>query len=516
MRRFPALALALALCLTLSACWEADVPSTQDFWEYEEPPAAPVQQREKAASFTLPYLSNQTLDPIACSDGVQQTVGSLLYEGLFALDEHFAPQNVLCTSYSVSSNGLAYTFHLREGVTFSNGAAFTANDVLAAYRRAQASERYAARFANIASMRVNRGAFVLTLTRPDSALPALLDIPIVKSGTEGRTVPVGSGRYVWRTDEDTPYLAPNEYRWQDAPAPIDRIGLSVCKDADSVAYAFYAREVQLIACDLTGTSTANVSGGGDYTDAPTAVMQYLGFNAKSKLFSDNALRAAMSLGIDRGGCVSAYLLGHGSAAQFPVSPASPLYPAQLERTYSPDDFAAAMEAAGYNKGAERPATLIVSAENAFRVQAARKIAEDLSRYDVKITVSVLSWSRFREALAEGNYDLYYAECRLTPDWDLRPLLDTDGPLNFSGYSDSKRLPQLLGNAAAASPEERSAAVEALCAYVQQMAPFAPICFKNQSVLLPSGAVDDIFPTASDPFCGLENWVLHWAPEATDK
>ena len=514
-KRLLALLLALSL-LPLVGCADLEGPEADPFSDlipYYEPED---DELPGLRGFALPYFRQTTLDPITCPDGPHQVIGALLYDGLFSLDGDFTPRPVLCGDYSYDASSLTCTAVIREDAVFSDGSSVTASDVVNTLQRARASERYGQRLSDVESISGSGHTVTIVLKRPNASFQSRLDIPIVKSGTEGRTVPVGSGRYVWRTDEDTPYLAPNEYRWQDAPAPIDRIGLSVCKDADSVAYAFYAREVQLIACDLTGTSTANVSGGGDYTDAPTAVMQYLGFNAKSKLFSDNALRAAMSLGIDRGGCVSAYLLGHGSAAQFPVSPASPLYPAQLERSYSPDDFAAAMEAAGYNKGAERPATLIVSAENAFRVQAARKIAEDLSRYDVKITVSVLSWSRFREALAEGNYDLYYAECRLTPDWDLRPLLDTDGPLNFSGYSDSKRLPQLLSNAAAASPEERSAAVEALCAYVQQMAPFAPICFKNQSVLLPSGAVDDIFPTASDPFCGLENWVLHWAPEATDK
>ena len=43
-------------------------------------------------NFTLPYEPDQTLDPVTCPDGVQQTVGSLLYEGLFRLDETLTPQ----------------------------------------------------------------------------------------------------------------------------------------------------------------------------------------------------------------------------------------------------------------------------------------------------------------------------------------------------------------------------------------------------------------------------------------
>ena len=43
-------------------------------------------------SFALPVLQGQTLDPITCPDGVQQTIGALLYEGLYALDTGFTPQ----------------------------------------------------------------------------------------------------------------------------------------------------------------------------------------------------------------------------------------------------------------------------------------------------------------------------------------------------------------------------------------------------------------------------------------
>lgn len=509
------LPLVLALCLlALTGCADdLDGPEADPFSDllpYYTPADNGDDDTPALRSFALPYFKQVTLDPVTCPDGPHQVIGSLLYEGLFTLDEQFRPQPVLCESCTCDADSLTFTIVLREDAVFSDGTELTASDVVSTLQRARASARYGQRLADVESVSGQGRTVTVALKHPNRSFAARLDIPIVKAGTESRTVPTGTGRYAWQQEEGAAYLAPNEYWWKDGKAPIDRIGLTACKDADSVAYAFFAREIQLIACDLTGTSTANVSGGGDYTDAPSAVMQYVGFNTGSELFADAALRAAMSQGIDRSGCVSAYLLGHGDAAQFPVSPASSLYPADLEKRYSPDDFAAAMDKAGYNKGVERKATLLVSSENSFRVQTARKIAEDLSRYDVKITVSALPWSRFQKALAEGKYDLYYGECKLTADWDLTPLLGEEGSLNFSGYADEKELPPLL--TAAASGENHQAALRALCVYLQQKAPFAPVCFKNVSVLLPSGAVDQITPTATDPFCGLDRWVMHWAED----
>ena len=214
MRRLLTGFLAAALCLTLTACWDPEpVSEEQDFWAVT--PSEPAQEDTliRPTAFTLPYINSQTLDPISCSDGVQQAVGSLLYESLFVLDEHFTPRPHLCASYSVSSNGLTYAFSLRDGVTFSDGTSLGAADVFATLRRAQVSERYAARFENVASLRVNRGEVVVTLKQADSALPALLDIPIVKSGSEKDAVPLGTGPYFFMTDSDGPCLMRNDGWW---------------------------------------------------------------------------------------------------------------------------------------------------------------------------------------------------------------------------------------------------------------------------------------------------------------
>ena len=145
-RRLTALALALVLALSLTGCWEAE-PEPDDFWGDELPPEEQeTSQREPAqiSDFTLPYLSGQTFDPVTCIDGVQQTVGALLYEPLFTLDASFTPQPVLCERSSCDAQALTWTFALRSAV-FSDGTALTANDVLAAYRRAAVGREHVVR-----------------------------------------------------------------------------------------------------------------------------------------------------------------------------------------------------------------------------------------------------------------------------------------------------------------------------------------------------------------------------------
>ena len=194
-------------------------------------------------SFALPVLQGQTLDPITSPDGVQQTIGALLYEGLYALDTGFTPQPMLAESCTVS--GTTCTITLRGGVTFSDGSTVTASDVVRSLQRAQSSERYGARLAGVSRIAAGSGGtVVLTLAYENQNIAALLDIPIVKAGTETATAPIGTGPYVYTAGESgSVSLTRNSSWWKGESLPLQTIPLETYKDSDTIAYAFYAREI---------------------------------------------------------------------------------------------------------------------------------------------------------------------------------------------------------------------------------------------------------------------------------
>lgn len=511
MKRLLALLLAALLLPTLTACgnWEEPQDNFLDIMSQYYNKEQNAQKDPALTSFSLPCLTGETADPYRCTDGAQKTLGALLYEGLFALDPAFAPQPSLAKGFTCSSDGRTYTITLRRGVYFSDGTELTARDVVYSLKQAKASERYGARLADMSSVNGSEYTVTIHLSRSNTAFLARLDIPIVKNGTAGRTWPVGTGPYSYLDDESGPHLARNDRWWQQKTLPLQRIELVSCKDSDTISYAFYAREVQLLMCDLTSTAASHVYGSGTYTDAADTIMHFIGVNTADSHLSDPQLRAALSLGIDRQGCIDAFLLGHGLAAQSPLSPASALYPEALDVAYSPDNFDAAMAAAEYAQDREIRLTMIVNQENSFKVDAAERIAADLSRHDLQITVKALPWSQYLQALQNGNYDLYYGEIRLTADWDLRSLIGTGGSVNYGGYSDAET-DRLLDEYLRADESTRSSAMLALCQHLQQQAPILPICFKSVSVLLPSGAVESITPTAANPFYDLPEWKINLA------
>ena len=155
----------LALCLTvLTGCDWSD--NTDDIFgtltDYYNVENKDKDKDVKLTSFALPYLKGETADPITCPDGAQLTLGTLLYEGLFALDGQFEAQPALAESYTYDASRYTYTITLR-AASFSDGTSVTARDVVNALRRAQTSARYSGRLAEVSDIWVSGGAVRISL-----------------------------------------------------------------------------------------------------------------------------------------------------------------------------------------------------------------------------------------------------------------------------------------------------------------------------------------------------------------
>ena len=139
--------------LFLTGCWQEELPEDTGLLSPgEELSQEPEPELLLPDSFSLSYAPDQSLDPIDCPDGPQQTVASLICEGLFRLTPGLEPENLLCESYTYDSERYAYTFALRPGVLFSDGSPLTARDVRSARERARQSERYGARLSQVSSI----------------------------------------------------------------------------------------------------------------------------------------------------------------------------------------------------------------------------------------------------------------------------------------------------------------------------------------------------------------------------
>ena len=123
-------ALAGILALSLTACGGSSQPEAQ------KADQVPAETRQAAKNDVTAYIGTgvfeNSLDPIkgGMSHGFPFINNALIR---VAPDSQYVGD--LATDWTVSEDALTYTFTLREGVTFSDGSAFTAEDVVFTYEQ---------------------------------------------------------------------------------------------------------------------------------------------------------------------------------------------------------------------------------------------------------------------------------------------------------------------------------------------------------------------------------------------
>lgn len=501
------LTLTIVGAMILSGCGAPTPENT----ETPELTAAPVPTAEvEGAGFVLPCYPVGGFHPLTGSNRLNLTLAPLIYRGLFALNRDFQAEKDLCEAYTVSEDGLVWIFRLTEA-KFSDGSLLTAAEAAASLNKARESRRYAGRLADISRVTAVEEGVEIRLSRPNGALPALLDVPIVKE-TEDPLRPLGTGLYALEEGDGELWLAA-----QRQGAPVERIPLWTVEAGDDLVYAFDAKEISLVDTDLTGTNALGYSGWLETTDYPTTTLIYIGYNLKKGACREPEVRKALGRAFDREKITGKLLAGHAVAAALPVHPDAPGYDKKLAEELAWDMEAAAqlLSEAGWSAGEEGwlwkgrtglELRLIVNQENTYKAAVAEELAASLEELGCAVTLDKLPWDDFLTALNRGEFDLFLGETSLTASFDLEELLGEKGSLNYGGFAD-KEWETLAGNHRAATGKERETTLVDLCARTAELSPVTPLYFKNGSLLTRWGQVSGARPTQRDVFSRIESWRI---------
>lgn len=311
---------------------------------------APAPQRGGTLVFVLEQEPT-TLVAATTTDNVTK-VSAKVTEGLLTYDLNLDPVPQLATAWSISPDGLRYTFSLRRGVKWHDGVDFTSADVAFSIHLLQQSHpRGRATFAPVADVETpDPHTAILVLSKP---APYLLhafyadESPIVPRHVYGdgnpqsspnASAPIGTGPFRFKHWERGSYI---EYErnpdYWDQPKPyLDRIICRVVNDAAARTVLFETREAQLGGegavqlSDLSRIRTLPHIGYETNGFAFYSGVRRLEFNLDNPYFADLRVRQAIAHAIDRKALLQTVWYGYGDIVYGPISPALPeFYDADL-------------------------------------------------------------------------------------------------------------------------------------------------------------------------------------------
>lgn len=319
------------------------------------PPAAAGPQVGGTLCLALP-AEPRVLDPAKASAAVDSTVLTYLGAGLLDLNPSGEVVGWLAKDYSVSPDGLTVTFHLKDGVTFSNGEPLTAEDFKWTFERildpATASPVAASLLAGVKSIEApDKSTLILRLKSPTYALLTNLCIPgylqplnkkaVEAAGSQYVSKPVGVGPYTLKETKSGEYVLLErnpKYTWGPAhfhagPWYIKEIKFSVIPDQASQIAALESGQISaLYPIPTQQWDKYSADTRFQFFEGLAGGFVYVTLNTENPIFADPAVRKALNYAVDRAAVVKSVFQGHALPAYGAYHPALPGYLNELDKT----------------------------------------------------------------------------------------------------------------------------------------------------------------------------------------
>jgi peptide/nickel transport system substrate-binding protein len=397
----------------------------------------------------------------------------------------------LATSWKPNADASAWTFTLRDGVTFSDGTKLDANAVKANFDRVpQIGVRGSLPKGYLSGYKGTTVdgplQFTVTFGGPNvqflqgtstHSLGILSPATVAKSDDDRCKGVVGSGPYVLDTYTPNTSLVLTKrtgYNWgsslwqHQGDAYLDRIEFSIVPEAGVRAGSLQSGEVDAIG-NIGPQDEAPLQGAGDQllARANPGVPFGITFNASRPLFADPALRAAVSAAVNRPEIVSAVYTSQTKPATSILSSTTPDYASQEALLgFDAAKAAGGLDAAGWvagpdgirAKGGQRLSFVVTYGNNAASNKPALElIQQQLRAAGIEITLSELPIANFPALQTSGDFDALWGNLtRADPDI-LRTQYSTK-LTNFYRLAPSPLDDLLDEQASAADPATRSSLV----------------------------------------------------------
>jgi peptide/nickel transport system substrate-binding protein len=369
------------------------------------------------------------IDPAQSGDTLSDRLNLEVHDGLV----DFEPDTLrlipaVADSWTISSDGLRYTFQLHPGVRFHNGRALTSADVLYSFTRIldpRVNSKRREIFADVegaAEFTAGRSPSVKGLEAPDPltfritlskplpyflqllATPAAAVVPreVYEDPAKGfLTHPVGCGPFKfvrWERSNFMELSAFGDY-YRGRPK-LDRVVIRFIENPASAMEEYKAGGLEWMD-EMPGSETdiARLYPG-DYRKGPYLATYYYGMNLARKPFQGNPeLRKAFNYAVDRKAICDQLFEGTHTVSRGILPPGTPGFNPDLKGfDFDPEKAKEHLAKAGYPGGRGLPMIDLWVNNNEKLLQIAQKVQADLRQVGIPVRIKAVDWANFLQAV----------------------------------------------------------------------------------------------------------------------
>ena len=324
-----------------------------------------------------------------------------IFEGLLKADKNGALYPALAESYSVSDDFLTYTFNLRKGVKFHNGADFTSADCVYTYKNLAGLDGLTVRSDNMHIVKSvsapDNYTFTVELKCPTGAfLLMVASSPILLHDyEENETMPVGTGPYKfvsYSLHEKILFERNDDYYDKNRAGKIKNIEMLIMTDENAEISALQSGQLD-VAQMISGTNAKMLTKNYNVISHPQNMVQIFGMNNSYPPLSDINVRKAITCAINKQEVINGVFDGFATELYSNFSPIlreyyndslTGIFPYDLEKakTY--------MSASEYKDGFDL--TITVPSNYQPHVDTAQLIVNMLKPLGIHCTILPVEWT----------------------------------------------------------------------------------------------------------------------------
>ncbi len=474
------------------------------------PPDRPSSVPVAGGTFRMALEAPHSLDP-SRSDSVYESLPiNQLFDGLVDLDASLGIRPALAQTWTLSGDGLTYTFHLRPGVRFHDGRPLTASDVRFTLERLLCPVRGESPLAAPYLMAIEgageyvgrerehiSGVTVIDPTtvsiRLEHAYPLFLEVLAIDGlnivpehvlrsiGNEefGRH-PVGTGPFRLESWTDRRLvLAANDDYFLGRPH-LDRVELQFFdeNDADYGAERFFAGQLDVLEPPTAALDRLSNDDRYELRRYPELSLSFLGFGTTMAPVDRVEVRQAIAHAIDRERLVRGSPLVRREAVGI-LPPGMMAYsPDPKALSHDPDRARLLLRRAGYDADHPvEPLVVYTTSTSAAARELFDAIESDLAAVAIPLEVRAVDWTELTDRIETGRapaFLLAWIADMNDPDAFLRGVLDIDGSGNSFGFEDPVAAKMLDDGLRELSPAERTRIYRRVESRILTQAPLVPL------------------------------------------